>query len=316
MDVSHATLGGLRASGHLCFPYESEDERRRTVVAFVRGGLARRERCLYIASEAEQRLFLAELEAAGVPAANEVSRGALLLRTQTETYLRSGAFDPDDALALMEGQTDQALADGFVGLRATAEASARALGDLWPLVLRYEALLNERLARRPFLALCRFRAAELAPDRLRDVLRTHPEVLVRGEACPNPFYEHAEVVLGGDDRAHLDWQLHQLRSYQRDRKRLEAGTRAALEERASARRERDRFLTVLAEELADPLFALKREVHALGAALDETPAVDRLEAAQRHLRRLSEAVDRAREVAHSGDHDDDHENGVDKPPRG
>jgi len=312
MDLSNATLGGLRASGHLCFPYESEDERRRTVVAFVREGLARRERCLYIASEDEQRTFLAELEAAGVPAAAEVARGALLLKTRTETYLRTGCFDPDDALAMMEGFTDQALADGFAGLRATAEASARALDDLWPLVLRYEALLNERLARRPFLGLCRFRAAELAPDRLRDVLRTHPEVLVRGEACPNPFYEHAEVVLGGDDRAHLDWQLHQLRSYQRDRQRLEAGTRAAIEERASAARERDRFLTVLAEELADPLFALKREVHALGVALDETPAVDRLEAAQRHLRRLSAAVDRAREVARAAETEDD----SGKPPRG
>jgi signal transduction histidine kinase len=301
MDLSDATLGGLRASGHLCFPYESEDERRRTVVAFVRQGLARRERCVYIATEAEQRDFVAALEAAGVPAAREVERGALRFLSRTETYMRTGRFDPDDALALMEGLTDQAVADGFVGLRATAEASSRALEDLWPLVLRYEALLNERLARRPFLGLCRFRAAELAPDRLRDVLRTHPEVLVRGDACPNPFYEHAEVVLGGDDRAHLDWQLHQLRSYHRERKRLEAGTRTALEARASAARERDRFLSVLAEELADPLFALKREVYALGAALDETPAVERLEAAQRHLRRLSAAVDHAREVARAAE---------------
>ncbi|HVU50566.1 MAG TPA: MEDS domain-containing protein [Polyangia bacterium] len=301
MDLSTSTLGGLRASGHLCFPYETEDERRRTVVAFVREGLARRERCLYIAAEAEQRAFRAELEAAGVDATREVGRGALVLAAQGETYLRSGRFDPDDALALMESLTDRALADGFVGLRATAEASSRALDDLWPLVLRYEALLNERLARRPFVGLCRFRAAELAPDRLRDVLRTHPEVLVRGEACANPFYEHAEVVLGGDDRAHLDWQLHQLRSYQRERKRLEAGTRAALEARARAARERDRFLAVLAEELADPLFALKREVHAMGAALDETPAAERLEAAQRHLRRLSAAVDHAREVARAAE---------------
>ena len=121
-------------------------------MAFVREGLARRERCLYIASEVEQRTFLAELEAAGVPTAPELVRGALLLKTQAETYLRSGSFDPDDSLAMMEGFTDQALADGFVGLRATAEASSRALDDLWPLVNapRYEEAV-QRAARAPAL---------------------------------------------------------------------------------------------------------------------------------------------------------------------
>ena len=147
MDHHTTALGGLRASGHLCFPYESEDERRRTLVAFVREGLTRRERCLYIGGEDDQRDFVAALEASGIAAALEVERGALVLATQAETYLRSGGFDPDDALALMEGLTDGALADGFAGLRATGESSRPIPDALWPLVMRYEALLNERLGR-------------------------------------------------------------------------------------------------------------------------------------------------------------------------
>jgi hypothetical protein len=305
MDISNAPLRGLRASGHLCFPYESEDERRRTLVAFAREGLLRRERVLYIGAAADQRDLLTALEAGGVPIEREQARGALVLATQGETYLRSGGFDPEDALALLEGLTDRALADGFAGLRATGEASAPPSDELWPRVLRYEALLNERLGRRPFVGLCRFHAAELPPERVRDVLRTHPQALVRGEVCANPFYERAEVALSGDSRAHLDWQLHQLRTYHREHKRLEARSAAAIERRestrASAARARDKFLAVLAEELADPLFALKREVHALGTALDETPAPERLEAAQRHLKRLSAAVEHAREVARAAD---------------
>jgi hypothetical protein len=304
MDLPNATLGGLRASGHLCFPYESEDERRRTLVAFVREGLARRERCLCIGVAAAHEELTAALEAAGVPVAPALERGALVLMSPAETYYRSGRFDPDDALALMEELTDRALSDGFVGLRATAESSRPVPDEMWPLVMRYEALLNERLARRPFVGLCRFHAAQLPPERVRDVLRTHPEALVRGEVCANPFYERGEVALSDDSRAHLDWQLHQLRTYHRERKRLEAGRAAALERsestRMTAARAHDRVeavLTVLAEELADPLFALKREVHALGAALDETPAPERIEAAQHHLRRLSAAIDHARQVA-------------------
>jgi signal transduction histidine kinase len=300
MDHSPATLAGLRASGHLCFPYESEDERRRVLIAFVREGLARHERCVYIGLPDDQSAFVAALGDAGVPALRALERGELVLATQAETYLRSGAFDPDDALALMTELTDRAQADGFAGLRATGEASGPVPDELWPLVMRYEALLNERLGRRPFVGLCRFQSTSVPPERVRDVLRAHPFALVRGEVCANPFYERPEVVLSDDSRARLDWQLHQLRSYNRALKRLEA--RSAASDEAETTRERslrahDRFLSVLADELADPLFALKREVHALGAALDDTPAPERLEAAQRHLRRLSAAVEQARDVA-------------------
>jgi signal transduction histidine kinase len=305
MDVSNATLGGLRASGHLCFPYESVEERRRTLVAFIREGLMRHERCVYIAAPAEQEAFALALAEADVPAESALERGALIFSTQEETYLRSGRFDPEDSLALMEELTDRALADGFAGLRATGEASGPIPDELWPLVMRYEALLNERLGRRPFVGLCRFHAAELPAVRVQDVLRTHPLALVRGEVCVNPFYERAEVALSDDSRARLDWQLHQLRSYHRARRRLEARSAAAAQQaqqadegaRDRSRRARDRFLSVLADELADPLFALKREVHALGAALDETPAPERLAAANRHLRRLTAAVEQARDVA-------------------
>src|SRR5260221_7417172 len=115
MDVSAAKLGALRTSGHLCFPYEAEDEKRAALVTFIREGLARRERCLYIGSHADQVDLMAALEAAGVLAERALARGALVLATQGETYLRSGRFDPEDALFLMEGLVDPALSDGFLG---------------------------------------------------------------------------------------------------------------------------------------------------------------------------------------------------------
>jgi signal transduction histidine kinase len=284
MDLSIARLGALRASGHLCFPYESEDEKRTTLVAFVREGLARRERCIYVGSPADQSEFVVALEAAGVQPARALERGALVLATQAETYLRTGLFDPEDAVRVLEGLVDGALADGYAGLRGTGEASAPVSDELWPLVLRYEALLNERLGRSPFVGLCRLPASQGPPGRVQDLLRMHPHALLRGEVCANPFYERPEIVFTDDGRARLDWQLHQLRAYHRARKRLQ-------------HRSADRFLSVLADELADPLFALKREVHALGATLDEAPAPQRLEAAQHHLRRLTAAVEHVRDAA-------------------
>src|SRR6267142_4424956 len=119
MDLSIARLGALRASDHVCFPYESDDERRTTLVGFVREGLARSERCVYIGSPADQSELMAALEAAGVHAAQARERGALVLATQAETYLRTGRFDPDDAVRVMESLVEGALADGYAGLRGT-----------------------------------------------------------------------------------------------------------------------------------------------------------------------------------------------------
>ena len=166
-------------------------------------------------------------------------------------------------------------------------------------MLRYEALLNERLARRPFLApvpLSRGR------PRARTAARRAAHAPARCWCAASPARTRSTST------PRWCWpttiaptstgSCTSCARYQRDRasaSRPARGPRSRL--RANAARARDRFLTVLAEELADPLFALKREVHALGDALDETPAVDRLEAAQRHLRRLSDAVERAREVA-------------------
>jgi hypothetical protein len=295
MESTSPKLGALRASGHLCFPYEGDDEKAATLVAFVRDGLARRERCLFIGSADDQHALVDRLEQAGVPTGPPLEGGALILATQGETYLRGGRFDVEETLALMEGLTDRALADGFVGLRATGEASGPVPDELWREVMRYEALLNERLGRRPFLALCRLHAAHVAPDRVRDVLRTHPHAVVRGDVCRNPFYERSELALSGDSRARLDWQLHQLRAYHRARQDVDDG---------AAGRARERLLAVLTDELADPLSALERELHALGAALDETPAPERLEAAACHLRRLSTAVERARDAARLLDGED------------
>lgn len=222
MHPTLVTPGRLEACSHLCCPFHSIDEKHRTVTAFVAEGLARSERCVLIASPVEQRELCAALDAGGVAVDRARARGALFLATDAETYLRTGRVDPEDALSLMEGFVDGALADGFRGVRVSGDGSSAMPDDVWSDVLRYEALINERLARRPFMGLCRFDAEAVSPDRLEDVLRTHPHVVARGELCANPFYERPEVVLGADPRARVHWQLHQVRAYHRAMKKVAA----------------------------------------------------------------------------------------------
>jgi hypothetical protein len=65
-------------------------------------------------------------------------------------------------------------------------------------------------------------------DRVRDVLRTHPVAIVRGESCENPFYERTELALSDDSEARLDWQLYQMRAQNRAQRHLEGTTVSAV----------------------------------------------------------------------------------------
>jgi hypothetical protein len=66
-----------------------------------------------------------------------------------------------------------------------------ALGDArnTALLPAYEALLNQDGALREVLALCHYDRARFSPAILRDVLRAHPMVTLRGCTGTNHYYE-------------------------------------------------------------------------------------------------------------------------------
>ena len=69
-----------------------------------------------------------------------------------------------------------ALAEGFTGLRTTAELTyAARTTSSGSKIVQYEAQVNEHFARRPFSGSVPIPASLVPPDRVRDVLRTHPD---------------------------------------------------------------------------------------------------------------------------------------------
>ena len=144
-----------------------------------------------------------------------------MYRTVEEVYLYGGVFDPPRALDHTDALIDAAVVDGFTGLRISAELTRIPADGEWQKIVWYEALVNERFARRPIASMCRYPRAMIPAERVRDVLRTHPVAIVRGESCENPFYERPEIVLSDDSQTRLDWQFRQLRVHQRNRQHLE-----------------------------------------------------------------------------------------------
>lgn len=136
-------LWRLQAGDHLCCLYASEEEHRTLLAPFMRQGLERHEKVLYIADDHTAGHIIAYLTSDGVEVKPYLQGGQLSVLSSDESYVHAGVFDPDRMIALLRSETERAAGQGYKALRVTGEMS-------WALkglpgserVVEYEAKLN------------------------------------------------------------------------------------------------------------------------------------------------------------------------------
>ena len=197
---------------HVCTLYSNRDEQLTAAVEYIRGGLARGERCLYVVCEHSPDEFRDGLRAAGIDVDAEEARGALLLLTKHDGHLSGGSFDPDKMISMLHVAVKDALDSGFAGLCAAGDMS-------WLLdeahgserIAEYEARLNAFYPSSRALGLCLYNRTKLPAATLDHGLATHPHVRVDGDILlENPFYEEPEKAAvrssdGGVVAKKLEW---------------------------------------------------------------------------------------------------------------
>jgi len=188
-QVVESTTSRFLPGSHICGFYETEEEHCALMTPFLLQGLERGERVVYITDAHSAGTILEYLRDGGVDGEAAIARGQLIFRTAQETYLPDGRFDPDRMLALLQAETEGALADGFTGLRITGEMS-------WALrgmpgseqLLEYEAQVNDLLPDLPFTGLCQYDRRQFGPEFLLDMLWRHPLVASGGQVYENHHY--------------------------------------------------------------------------------------------------------------------------------
>ncbi|AKI98543.1 signal transduction histidine kinase [Archangium gephyra] len=310
-------LTRLGLGDHVCLVYERMADHVAALVPYMRQGLERGERCVYVVDAHGVEDVAVVLEAHGVEVERERARGALVFLTQRETFLREGRFEPEAMIAYFHRVVVESLAAGFSGVCATGEMS-------WALgpepsreeLLRYEMLLNHFLPGSRAMANCQYDRRRFPPEVIRDVLRTHPRVILGDEVHENLFYETPEMLLGEESAAmRVEWMVRQLkRVREAERKLVLMGIRLSeqavenrrlYEEAREAVRARDEFLSVASHELKTPLTplrlrlqGLKREVEGRGG---EPVARERVasvaQGAEQQLRKLAVLVDALLDVS-------------------
>ncbi|TAJ32105.1 MAG: PAS domain S-box protein [Nitrospirae bacterium] len=221
------TLVDLKPGAHLCSLYETEEEHRALLTPFLRQGLERGEKVLYIVDARTAEAILAYLRNDGLDVEPFLQRGQLQILTVQDAYLREGIFDPDRMIALLQAETDRAVAEGYPALRVTGEMTwaLRGLPGSERLI-EYEAKLNNFLPDSRCLALCQYDRRRFTPEVQLDILATHPMVVVGTELHDNPYYLPPAAFLAKDrPEARLEQWLNNLAA----RKQTEEALRASEE---------------------------------------------------------------------------------------
>lgn len=185
-------LGSLEKCEHIALFYESPEERFATVAPFIRQGIEKGERVMYVIDDLSESTILAAIRGEGVDVDAALASGQLTFHSLEETYLRSGRFDPDDMLEIYAEAIEEAKAE-YPGLRVTANTNfildEHATIDEF---MAYESRVNELFQGEDCIALCHYDCNAIPPETLVDVIRTHPHIVYDDTVCHNFYYTPPE----------------------------------------------------------------------------------------------------------------------------
>ena len=224
-----AALERLGPHDHLCSIYESPEDHYAVAIPFIRIGLDRGEKCIYIADDGTVSDVRQAMESEGIDVDRATASKALVLATKEQAYLEHGSFDPDWMFSFWKEATQLAISEGFSALRATGETEWVLRGgrglERW---MEYESRLTHTLSESNCSALCQYNRRLFPPELILDVIRTHPMVIYDSAVCQNLYHVPPDEFLGTNQTAR---EVERLLTNIRERERVEAALREQLTER-------------------------------------------------------------------------------------
>jgi len=159
----------------LCWLFNDPAEFRSRAREFLAEGLSLGQRVCYVADDDVAGLA-EDLRGTGVAA--EASRSdAVGFATVSDMYPTGTVVDPAEQVRIYRAATEDALAAGFTGLRVAVNAThlVREPRQLEAFA-RYEHLVDDFMATRPFAAMCAYDRRDLSERATAQVACMHPNI--------------------------------------------------------------------------------------------------------------------------------------------
>jgi ABC-type transporter Mla MlaB component len=167
----------VRPGEHACARFAESRDGERLAVAFVRDGLRRGHKVVYLCDSDDVTALESALAAVDDEVLPAIHRGQLALRPARSLCLDpAGTFDGDRVLELARNEHARALAEGYAGLSLTGEMSwvlcgtPAVSGDV---AASWERRYGEEPADPTRVLLCQYDHARVGPGALADVAAAH-----------------------------------------------------------------------------------------------------------------------------------------------
>jgi hypothetical protein len=178
-------LGDTR---HVCAFFATPDDEFRTLLPFIRDGVAAGDRLVRVIPE-DQPDDADRLRAGGVDVDTARRNHQLETLISENTYLRNGRFDQEAMLDLVQQMLQAGRDLGFPLTRFMAHAEHVTQDfDGANSFVEYESKLNYILPDYPDPVVCTYDLTRVNAGVAMDVMRTHPMVIIGGILQENPFF--------------------------------------------------------------------------------------------------------------------------------
>lgn len=163
----------------MCHFYARPEELLAVTVPYIAEGLASNERCFWVVvdpltvddAKTALRAVVPDFE-------RHESRGSIEIRTHEEIYLPGGSFDRHAMATAWKPILQQALSDGYRGLRGTG-STAWVTKDEWKSFAEYESEFDASIGDMPMKALCSYTTSSCGPLEFLEVARSHALAIAR-----------------------------------------------------------------------------------------------------------------------------------------
>jgi anti-anti-sigma factor len=160
----------LGLNGHACWGFDEVGDLSTAAAAFLSEGSELGQRLMFVGGP-EAEAMVRETD----PMRTLVRDGTLQVAPFESVYPGGRRMANADQLSMYAGATDQALADGFTGLRVFAEVTALASPDgEWQDQVSWESYADRYMAHRPLAALCCFDRQRLPVEAMAALGCAHP----------------------------------------------------------------------------------------------------------------------------------------------
>ncbi|MCA1940243.1 MAG: MEDS domain-containing protein [Caenispirillum bisanense] len=199
-DQASFDLGSIQPGTHVCFIYDSVDQRLDALGRIMAGVLRGGGSTTYFACDTDLDVIRDHLTQRGVPV-DLLAEPTFGVKPARSVYTPGGRFDKEHML--------QQLRDGYDRGRAQVGGTVFFTGEMeWALapdlpgrdqLVAYEQAVNTVIRTHPFSAICQYDAAAFDGELLFEIVKAHPLMLVRNQILANPYYAGAPEAANSDD---------------------------------------------------------------------------------------------------------------------